>query len=299
MKVLITGGAGYLGAAIVKDLLEHEQVEEIIIYDNLSRANYNVFLAFGEKHPYRNKVRFVHGDILDSRRLGSVLKQVQFVIHAAAKVTTPFADHHPHEFDQINHWGTAELTYQVEQSNVQKLVFLSSISVYGSSSEEVDINTNPNPRTFYGISKLRAEEQIAALEGKCKFLVLRCGNVFGYADTMRFDAVINRFAFDAHFKRRISVNGTGDQIRPFVSLRSASAAISSSLFDNTEGKMNLVDRNLSINEIAEALKHQYADLEILSVNQDIQMRSLKVKPSINSNINLEQELQDLTAAFAW
>src|SRR5574339_285303 len=109
MKVLVTGGAGYIGTELVHLLLANPEDEQIIIYDNLSRPNYNAFLGTRLANPA--KVSFVKGELLDSRALRKVLKGVDAVYHLAAKVSTPFATAEAHSYEQVNHWGTAELVY--------------------------------------------------------------------------------------------------------------------------------------------------------------------------------------------
>ncbi|MFB6305522.1 MAG: NAD-dependent epimerase/dehydratase family protein, partial [Flavobacteriales bacterium] len=126
MKVLITGGAGYLGTELTRKLDNHPKVEEIIIYDNLSRQNFNLFI--GNNKFSNGKVRFINGEILDSRSLKKVVEKVDTIYHLAAKVTTPFADQNPHFFEQTNHWGTAELAYAIENSDVTNVIHLSSVS---------------------------------------------------------------------------------------------------------------------------------------------------------------------------
>ena len=134
----------------------------------------------------------------------------------AAKVTTPFANTDGHIYEQTNHWGTAELTYALEESNVKQLIFLSSTGVYGNTTEAVNENSIPQPDSFYSISKLRAEQHVKRLSDKIKTIIIRLGNVYGYSKSMRFDAVINRFMFDAHFTNRITINGAGSQHRSFI-----------------------------------------------------------------------------------
>jgi len=130
---------------------------------------------------------------LDTRTLRKYVSQVDAVFHLAAKVTTPYADQDPHLFEQTNHWGTAELVYALEDSNVDKLIFASSVSVYGAGDKDFDIHDDLNPRTFYAISKMRAEKQIERIKNKVKVYNYRLGNVYGYSSSVRFDAVINRF----------------------------------------------------------------------------------------------------------
>ena len=133
MIILITGGAGYVGTPLVDLLCENPQVEKVFVYDNLSRSNFNLFIG-ARKEEYK-KLTFIRGELLDSRKLKKVLKDIDIVYHLAARVTTPFANSDAHLFDQINHWGTAELTYLLEESSVKKLIFTSSAGIYGASSD--------------------------------------------------------------------------------------------------------------------------------------------------------------------
>ncbi|MCK4562096.1 MAG: SDR family oxidoreductase [Flavobacteriaceae bacterium] len=282
MKILITGGAGYIGTELTYELEKNPKVKEIIIYDNLSRGNINLFIG---KTKFSNKIKFIQGDILDTRLLKQTLKGIDVVYHLAAKVTTPFADQNAHFFEQVNHWGTAELVYAIEESDVRQVIYTSSASVYGASSQEADGNTLPNPRTFYGISKLRGEEHINRLMAKSvKTYIVRCGNIYGYSKSMRFDSVINKFMFDANFKNRIAIKGDGEQYRSFIHIDKTANILANLVFSNLEqGIYDLVEDNLTINHIANTFKALYPDLESIFINQQLKMRELKVKP--NAKIN--------------
>ncbi|MGB3181780.1 MAG: NAD-dependent epimerase/dehydratase [Cyclobacteriaceae bacterium] len=306
MKILITGGAGYIGTALVTELSASNRVEEIIVYDNLSRPNFNMFL--GSSLPEGNKVRFVMGDLLDTRRLRKEMKGADIVYHLAAKVTTPFANHDPHSFEQINHWGTAELVYAAEDERVDKLIYLSSTSVYGATDEEVDEHSPTEAKTYYGLSKLRGENHVQRLADKTNTLIVRCGNVYGYNRSMRFDAVINRFMFDAHFRKRISINGNGKQTRAFIHIDKAAATLAAMVIaDVPGGTYNLVDKNLQVLDIVDVLKDMYPDLEFIFVDQHADLRELKVKPSellsdippFNTVSDLYSELQNFSKRFAF
>jgi len=279
MRVVVTGGAGYIGTELVTQLAAIENVKEIIVYDNLSRGNYNLFLDY--QFGNQEKVRLVRGDILDTRLLNKVLEGADVVYHLAANVTTPFANTDPHFYEQVNHWGTAELAYAAEKAKVKKLIFTSSTSVYGSSQEVVDENTETTPRTFYGISKLRAEQHLESLLNKMDVYMIRCGNIYGYSHSMRFDAVINKFAFEANFYNRISIQGNGRQTRSFIHVDSASQVLAK-LADCTmpSGKYNLVEENYQILDIVESLKQVKPDLEFIFVDQHLNLRTMKVSTDL-------------------
>lgn len=277
MKVLITGGTGYLGTELVKLLTKNASITEIVVYDNLSRNNFNLFL--GHKMENHAKVKLVIGDILDSRLLKRQLKGVSVVYHLAANVTTPFSNTDPHFFEQVNHWGTAELVYAIEESEVSKVVYTSSTSVYGASKQSVSEDSIPNPRTFYGISKMRGEEHIMRLNDRLDTYILRCGNVYGYSRSMRFDAVINKFVFEANFNRRISINGKGNQSRSFIHIDKITRVLNDIIFSQVpSGTYNIVGKNLAVLDIVDVLKEIYPDLEFSFVNQHLSLREIKVDP---------------------
>ena len=274
MKILITGGAGYIGTELTHKFAQDPEISEIVIYDNLSRKNYNLFLS--EKFPDKN-IRFIFGDMLDSHKLKKVIDGADVVFHLAAKVSTPFANEDPHFFEQVNHWGTAELSYILEQSNVSKIIYMSSISVYGARKEQVDENTIPNPKTYYGISKLNGEKMIGRLGSQMKTYILRCGNVYGYSKSMRFDAVLNKFMFEAHFNNKISIQGNGKQQRAFIHIDKVTTTLSALLdMDIDSGTYNLVDKNLPVIELAQIIKEIYPELDMIFIQQDLNLKNIKV-----------------------
>ncbi|MFI5172964.1 MAG: NAD-dependent epimerase/dehydratase family protein [Chitinophagales bacterium] len=276
MNVLITGGAGYIGYALAEKLAENAAIKEIILFDNLSRHNENIF--FAETHG-AEKFKLIRADILDARKLNNALKGVDIVYHLAAKVITPFANQDPHFFEQINHWGTSELVDAVEKNNIKKLIYLSSASVYDRISEEANENTFPNPSTYYGISKLRGEEHIQRLNGIAETFILRCGNVYGFSNSMRFDAVINNLMMRANFENKISIHGTGAQTRAFIHIDNAVDALSQIPFSATPpGIYNLVTKNLAVNDIAEVVLQLYPSCDRIFINQHLHLGSIKVNP---------------------
>ena len=275
MKILITGGAGYVGSKLTKALIKLEEVEKVLIYDNLSHGHFNFFFGKSLTHP--EKVKHVTADILDSRQLKKSMQGMDAVVHLAANVTTPFSNSDSHSYEQVNHWGTAEVVYAAEESGIDKFVYLSSTSVYGASSNEVGESTPPVPRTFYGISKMRGEEHVARFGEKSEALILRGGNVYGFSKCMRLDAVINRFMYDSNFSNRIKINGSGKQFRAFIHVDYLVDTMSKAICVSVPtGIYNLVDKNLQIFDIVDVLKEMYPDLEFLFSNQHMNLRELKI-----------------------
>ncbi len=310
MKVLVTGGAGYIGTELVTRLLQNPHTDEVIVYDNLSRHNYNFFLGHNVYDRAANlkvKLTFVNGDLLDTRKLRKYLEGVEVVYHLAAKVITPFMTTDGHFFEQTNNWGTAELVYAIEEmDHIQRVIFTSSTSIYGAA--HADDNSLPNPQTIYGFSKLRGEEHVRRLFPKKKTYVIRCGNVYGYNRSMRFDAVINRFMFEANFNRRISIHGNGKQRRAFVHIRTVAEVLAQLLeAELPSDTYNLVEKNLQVLDIVDVLKTIYPDLEFIFVNQHITLREITVDTQLKLDqfvtrereASLLQELEEFKARFSF
>ncbi len=304
MKILITGGAGYIGNELVFELLKDPSVSEIIIYDNLSRKNYNLFL---DTRYEPRKVSFIQGELLDSRRLRQVLRDIDVVYHLAAKVSTPLATENSHLFEQINHWGTAELVYAVEESPVSKFIYLSTTSVYGASEQMISVDTPPDPKTFYGSSKLRGEAHVERLIDKIDAWIIRSGNVYGYSPSVRFDAVVNRFMFEANFNGRIQITGNGKQQRAFVHVSKVVNMLSNLLRMNlAPGIYNFSEHNMSIEQIANIIKEIYPSLDMIFVNQHLVMREIKVMEDRRINplmslppVSFKEELMNFREKFSF
>jgi UDP-glucose 4-epimerase len=305
MNILITGGAGYIGYSIVRVLAEDkDHIHSITIYDNLSRRNYSFFTEGKFNH---KSIKFIQGDILDGRMLQQALQGIDCVVHLAAKVTTPFADTEAHSFDQVNHWGSAQLAFAIENSNVSKIIYMSSISIYGDHMQAVDETTEPNPHSFYGRSKLEGERQLSVLGRNRELYLLRSGNVYGYNPAYRIDAVVNRFLFQANFLGKITINGSGEQHRSFIHVDKVAHVVAGLINGSVEtGIYNLVEHNQTINQIAESIKSTYSDLDLIYANHNVRMKDvLTALPCrIWSQIDLPQrsfmdELIDFKSHFSF
>ncbi len=306
MKVLVTGGAGYIGTELITLLIANSEVDKVIVYDNLSRPNFNMFLGLRlQKH---QKISFVKGELLDTRALKKILKDVDVVYHLAAKVTTPFANADAHAYEQINHWGTAELVYAIEDSDVKRFIYTSSTGVYGSSKIPAHEDTPPDPQTFYAVSKLRGEEHVRRLIGKIDTYIMRCGNVYGYSKSMRFDAVINKFIFEANFNKLVTIQGDGKQSRTFIHIEMVAKALYNLLTaDLPSDVYNVVDKNLKVIDILDVMKELIPELEFIFINQHLRLHELNVKVNplvtdtlhIRNSRTLKEDLSEFLRKFSF
>jgi UDP-glucose 4-epimerase len=279
MNVLVTGGAGYVGTELVLRLASNPEVSKVVVYDNLSRENYNLFIN-ATKQVSKDKIQFEFGDLLDTRKIKKVLSGIDVVYHLAARASTPFANTDSHLFEQVNHWGTAELVYAIEEiQTVKKMIYVSSCSVYGSGKELIDESTIVNPKTIYGVSKMRGEEHVVRLGTKMNAIIIRLGNVYGYSSSMRFDAVINKFMFESHYKNRISIHGNGRQSRSFIHVDKAVDSLEAILTKDIPSDIyNLTERNLEIYDLIDEVKDLYPSLEFIFINQHLELREQKINP---------------------
>ncbi|HLV53860.1 MAG TPA: SDR family oxidoreductase [Cryomorphaceae bacterium] len=303
MKILITGGAGYIGTELCLRIMDNPEVESVTVYDNLARKNHNFFLG---PEKLNDKVSFMDADLLDTYSLGKAIRNADCVVHMAAVVTTPFADQSPHLFDQVNNWGTAELCHAFEESDSRRLIYMSSAGVYGAGEGDADLDTKPNPRTFYGISKLKGERHVERLSRKKETAIVRCANVYGYSKSMRFDAVINKFVLQTRHIGRVNIIGTGDQYRAFVEVQRVVDFLERMLLDEHVLPLyNLVDDNFTVNDIAYALKEVTPSLEMIYVDQQANLRQIRVKRDANvqaligpKQTDIQAELEDFLNRLA-
>ena len=190
----------------------------------------------------------------------------------------------------------------------ESVYYLSSLSVYGTHTDPINLNTDLVPRSFYGISKLKGEEHIKRLKDAKKVFIIRSGNVYGFNPAIRLDAVINRFMFEANYTGRISIHGSGEQHRAFIHVDKLSGIMSSMLNGGpSPGIYNLAEYNFSINDIVEELKKNISqNLSISLFNQNIRMRDVLIDENekqlldlIKENKDFLEELKDFKSSFSF
>jgi UDP-glucose 4-epimerase len=274
--ILVTGGAGYIGSRLIRDLAADPVLAGYIIriYDNLQREPYTALFDL----PREGRYQFIEGDILDNAGVRRALQDVWAIVHMAAIVRTPLSFGPTGWIEQVNHWGTANLVDAAVSAGVEYFVYISSASVYGPIDavggkpfREDDIC---RPVGLYAESKLRAERHLQPVsdQGQIQVAILRLGPVFGMAPAVRFDAVVNRFAYLASVHRALTVYGDGQQVRPQLHVGDASSAIRFALAHPSQmagDVYNVVGEHVSILGLVEALRALRPSVEVRYTEQHV------------------------------
>ncbi len=284
MKVLITGGAGYIGYGVVSLLEQQKEVTEITVFDNLYKKNYNFFTT----GPTLTKTKFIKGDLLNKYDLEKVVQDQDIVLHMAAHVEHPYSYKDNFKYEQVNQYGTVVLYDLLQEYPPKKVIFMSSAAVYGFKNVK-DEKEPASPQNYYGSSKLQAEKYLLLLQDQCDVFVLRSGNVFGFNPQVRLDAVINNFMFDALVYGKIKIFGKGNQKRPFIFIDTLTRQITNFMLSEgyQSGIYNLAQANLSLNELRDFLLERIDNLEFTYVDAQKELPSLSMK---SGKLNLDQEI---------
>lgn len=274
MKILIVGGAGYLGGALTDILIQSQH--EILVYD---------MLLYEES--YRKQVPFVRGDVRDYERLRKYLHWADTVVWLAALVGDPAC--------ALN----AELTLDINKRSLEylsnnfsgRIIFMSSCSVYGASDDILTETSALNPLSLYAKTKRWGEEILSCHPDA---LIFRLGTLFGVSDAfsrIRFDLVVNTLVMRAALHKKVSVFG-GTQYRPLLHVRDAAAAIVRALQVPRSGIYNLHCENTTIFQLAERIKVHFPDVamemseEKFQDSRDYRVSSDKAKEDIGFNTKL-------------
>jgi UDP-glucose 4-epimerase len=218
MRVLITGGAGFIGSHIV----EHFQGKaEVVVLDNL-RSGFRRNLA-GLQH------EFIEASILDRDAVRRAVAGVDYIFHLAAMISVPESMQKPIECDEINTRGTLVVLEEAAKAGVKKLVLSSSAAIYGDNPVTPKVETMfPEPKSPYAITKLDGEYycKMFADEKRIQTACLRYFNVFGPRQdpASQYAAAVPIFIRRALRHEPITIYGDGEQTRDFIFVKDIAAA---------------------------------------------------------------------------
>tara|TARA_B110000037_G_scaffold211453_1_gene263012 strand:- start:701 stop:1702 length:1002 start_codon:yes stop_codon:yes gene_type:complete len=308
MKLLITGGSGYVGSRLTYFLLE--KYKDLIIY------NYDLSF-FGDEHlPLNNKnYIYIKEDIRNSIKFNETLNnnKIDVVLHLACLSNDPSFELNPKISKSINYECFEDLVLLSKKNNVKKFIYASSSSVYGvSDSPRVDETHELIPLTDYNKYKGLCEPILQKhLNNDFQGIIIRPATVCGYSEKMRFDLSVNILTNFAYNKNYINIFG-GEQYRPNLHIDDMCNLYDLLIFTDTKkfnGEIfNAGSQNLKIKEIAEKVAKivtQYTKKKIeLNYSKNDDNRSYRItSDKINDVLkfkiskNIEDAIHDLCIAF--
>ena len=285
-NILVIGGAGYIGSVLTRKLV-------------LSKYNVKVLdlLIFGRDGisdlVSNNSVNLFVGDIRNKKIISDVLKEVDCVVHLAAIVGDPLCSKIPKAARQINELATKQIVDSCKKSGVQRFIFASTCSNYGSSLGTVNENTPLESLSLYSETKVKSESYVLdSKEENFEPCILRFATAYGISPRMRFDLLVQEFIRDALIDKKISIFGP-NHWRPLVHVDDIASAcitaienssnISGEVYNVGDNEQNYTKKNLA--ELVQ--KHiPSSTIEITESKQDL--RSYKVSfDKIRNELNFK------------
>ena len=267
-RVLVTGGAGYIGTHVVRELLERGH--RPVVLDTF-------YWGRGPLEAFGDRVELVEGDCRNSKDVINVLDGIDAVLHLAGIVGEAACLQNPRAHFSTNLESTRTLINcctDPELDLVRDFIYSSSCSVYGNTSglhDEVTEDTPPWPLSAYAHAKLRSEEIILQRGEEVSHFhptVLRLTTVFGWSERPRLDLVTNLFAYRAWKNKEIPVRGTGEQYRSLVHVHDVATAFVDALeaprFARDGRIFHIGDKssNMTVMDIAETVRSLVPGAEI-------------------------------------
>jgi nucleoside-diphosphate-sugar epimerase len=259
MKILVTGGAGYLGSVLIPKLLMRGHVVRVVDIG---------YFGVGHLRSFHPSVELVREDLrrvaADGEFLDRILDGSECIIHLAAISNDPSAELHPQLTEEVNFHVTVDLAKAARKRGI-RFLFSSSCSVYGDAEGELMEDGAIHPLTVYAASKVHSEQALLEMANdRWRPVILRNGTLFGFSPRMRFDLVVNIFGLYSTLHNRIGVFGDGEQWRPFLHVRDCARAF---VFfaekpDTRHVCYNIAHENLRVLDIADVFRRLNPRLEV-------------------------------------
>lgn len=270
-KILLAGGAGYIGTELCKRLIKLDY--DITVIDDLWFGN--------NLDP---KIKLIKKDLFQVTY--KELVDFDVVIFLAGVSNDPMAEFSPSENFIQNAACPAYLSYESKRAGVKRFIYASSCSVYGYTVDELYDENSPTTCSYpYGISKLQGENGVMQLaDNNFSVISLRQGTVCGYSDRMRFDLVVNTMFKNAMLHNEITVNNPSIW-RPIFHIQDACTAYIRAIQapDNISGIFNVASDNYTLGQIGDIVSVEMSKL----LNKEVKMQINDVKDFRNYKVSIQ------------
>lgn len=258
MKVLITGGAGFIGSHIQDKLLEQEH--EVAILDNLRS---------GKKENINEKSKFYEVDITDKEKLEEALQEFkpEAIFHLAAQNEVPYSMEHPYEDATTNILGMMNLCEVAVKAGVKKIIYSNTGGAYYGDVDESELPIEEDhliakPTSFYGVSKATAEQylKLYAYLHDLKFVSLRYSNVYGPRQAGNKEAGVVAIFTSKMINREVpTINGKGDFTRDYIYVEDVADANIKALYYQKNDYFNIATgERISVQEVFDVIANELA-----------------------------------------
>lgn len=249
MRILVTGGAGFIGKHLVKSLIEKGNV--VTIFDNFSNAEKSSVSSI-----VNMGAKIIEGDITKLEDITNAIEEHDVVVHLAAKISVEESIKNPAETFHINVDGTRNVLIACEKNHVKKIIVASSAAVYGESSPEIKLteDSKTNPISPYGESKVMMEHEIREFIAKhdINCVILRFFNIYGVEQSPEYAGVITKFIKRIATNKPLEIFGDGMQTRDFVSIKDVISSIYDAIENGKNGTYNIASGKIvTVKELAE------------------------------------------------
>lgn len=301
-RVLVVGGAGYIGSIVVSKLLARGY--SVRLLDNLLYGDQSIAPLL--QNP---RLEFIKGDCRNIQDVVSAMGNVRSVIHLAAIVGDPACAEDDENAFQINFAATRMMVEIAKGNGTERFVFASSCSVYGASESLMDEKSETIPISLYAETKLNSEKTL--LEAKSKTFhptILRFATVFGLAPRPRFDLVVNLLTAKAIQDRLITIYN-GEQWRPFIHVKDVAEAVVQTCCAPLEPVIGEVfnvgdDRlNFTLAQIAQKIHAQIPETRVEYVenadrrNYRVSFRKIRDCLGFTAQHSVEDGISEIKKAF--
>jgi len=283
--ILVVGGAGYVGSALVSRLLKDTDWN-VKVFDNLMYGGDSLFHFFNFE-----KFSFIKGD-LRTFELPKILNDVNYVVNLAALVGEPICKKYPQDAHEINFEANINLAKICEQKNIDRYLMMSTCSNYGlrKNHEMLKENDELQPISLYSETKVNSENILLNELSNLPVIVLRASTAYGMAARIRFDLLLHQFILEAWEKKQVNVFGANSW-RPMVHVDDIARAIVLTLTKNSNLKQKDVfnvgsnDQNFQKITLAKMVADRF-DVKISEVESKVDPRDYKVSfDKISSELN--------------